>query len=486
MLFNSIGFLLFFSIVIPLYFFIPYKYRWILLLVSSYFFYMAWKPQFIILILITTTVSYLASILIEKYDRKAIKKLLLVLSLTVNLGLLIYFKYFNLFIESLNEIAGTNFNILKIILPMGISFYTFQTISYTIDVYWGKLKAEKHFGYFALYVTYFPQLVAGPIERADRLLPQLKQKHDFDYTRTVDGLQRMAWGFFKKIVIADNIAILVNKVFSAPANYNGFVLLIATVLFAIQIYTDFSGYCDIAIGASNIMGIDLMENFKRPYMAGSLKDFWKRWHISLSTWFRDYVYKPLGGSRISLARTYVNVMAVFLISGLWHGASWHFVIWGGIHAVFQLLENVLAPFSNRVWRALKLEGSKVQSFFGWLVTMIIVMCAWIFFRANNAEEAVYILKTILHDCTTWNFPRELLSSLTMIRREILLNVRFCVIGCSVLMLIVNDIVEEYRQTNWFGIFEHARCARWLMRYIVVFSILLFGAFGQVEFIYFQF
>jgi D-alanyl-lipoteichoic acid acyltransferase DltB (MBOAT superfamily) len=278
---------------------------------------------------------------------------------------------------------------------MGISFYTFQTLSYTIDVYRKQRDPEYHFGYFALYVMFFPQLVAGPIERSDRLIPQLRKEQAFDYARMVEGLQRMVWGFFKKVVIADNLAIGVNHVYGNVESASGLTLLIATGFFAYQIYCDFSGYSDIAIGSAKILGIDLMENFKRPYYSTSIREFWSRWHISLSTWFRDYVYIPLGGSKKGPVRTYVNILLVFLISGLWHGASWMFIIWGGIHGLYSLYERTTEKYRVKAWRLIKLDGTRFQWFIQWSITMLVVLFSWVFFRADNIYDAYYIIQTIL-------------------------------------------------------------------------------------------
>jgi len=301
MLFNSLEFLIFLPIVIIVYYILPHKFRWVLLLAASYYFYMAWNPKYIVLIVISTLVDYFAAILMEKQKNKARRKVFLLISLFANLGLLFLFKYFNF----ANGTMGRIFNLfadkpypigsLSLLLPIGISFYTFQTLSYTIDVYRGTRKPERHFGYFALFVTFFPQLVAGPIERSDRLIPQLKIKHKLNYNSTVEALLRIAWGFFKKVVIADRIAVIVNSVYNDLGSFSSIHYIIATVGFAIQIYCDFSAYSDIAIGSAKILGINLMENFKMPYFSASISEFWSRWHISLSTWFKDYLYIPLGG-----------------------------------------------------------------------------------------------------------------------------------------------------------------------------------------------
>jgi D-alanyl-lipoteichoic acid acyltransferase DltB (MBOAT superfamily) len=338
MLFTSLEFLIFFPIVVALYFGCPYRYRWLLLLAANYYFYAAWKLEYIFLLLASTLISYITAILMVKPENQAKRTGLLVIGLIANLGILFAFKYFNFVNDSL-RIAFNQFNLIynvpmfQALLPVGISFYTFQSLGYTIDVYRGKLEPERHLGRFALFVSFFPQLLAGPIERASNMLPQFYEKFDFDEARVSSGLRLILWGLFKKIVIADRLGLYVNAVYNSPSDWEGWPVFLATYFFAFQIYCDFSGYSDIAIGAARVMGFNLMENFRRPYFAQSPSEFWRRWHISLSSWFRDYLYIPLGGSRVSVPRWYLNLMIVFLVSGLWHGAAWTFVIWGGLHGL---------------------------------------------------------------------------------------------------------------------------------------------------------
>lgn len=320
MLFNSLSFAVFLPIVFALYWILPHRFRWILLLVASYYFYMSWDFKYIVLILFTTVVSYSAARLIEGKSNKRYKKAVLLIAAILCLGVLFFFKYFTFVSQTISEVIGL-FSIkinpitLYLILPVGISFYTFQTLSYVIDVYRGDIEAEHHFGKYATFVSFFPQLVAGPIERSSNLLPQIKAEHKFDYELASYGLKQMAWGFFKKIVIADTISKYVGSVFDNPQNYKGFSLALAVGLFTIQIYCDFSGYSDIAIGTAKLMGIKLMTNFDSPYFSQSIKEFWSRWHISLSTWFRDYIYIPLGGNRVGKVRHCLNLLITFLISG---------------------------------------------------------------------------------------------------------------------------------------------------------------------------
>lgn len=334
MLFNSIDFLIFFPIVIGIYFFIPRKIRYMWLLIASYYFYMGWNPKYAILLAISTVITYLGSIFIE---RNNYKRTILVLCIILNLTILCFFKYSNFIFENLyDSLSLLGIEIIKrqfdIVLPVGISFYIFQALSYIIDVYRGDVKAEKNILKYALFVSFFPQLVAGPIERSSKLLLQVQKAAEiklFNYKRITQGLIMILWGYFLKIVIADRISIFVDHIYNSYYLYGSIELILATVGFAIQIYCDFSGYSTIAIGAAQVMGFELMENFNTPYFACSIREFWQKWHISLSSWFKDYVYIPLGGSRCSKVRGYVNVMLTMLLSGLWHGASWSYVIWGG-------------------------------------------------------------------------------------------------------------------------------------------------------------
>jgi alginate O-acetyltransferase complex protein AlgI len=401
MLFNSYEFLIFFPTIVALYFATPYKWRWLLLLGASYYFYMCWKPEYIVLIVISTLIDYGAARQISSTTAPAKRKMYLMFSLLSNLGLLFSFKYLNFFNESLRTV----FNQLNLfygvpafdlLLPVGISFYTFQTLSYTIDVYRGTIEPERHLGKFALYVTFFPQLVAGPIERSSNLLPQLQSlRYKFDAGRLTDGLRLMLWGFFKKVVIADRLAASVNLVYNNPGEYYGLQVVLATIFFAFQIFCDFSGYSDIAIGAAKIFGVNLMKNFDKPYSAQSISEFWKRWHISLSTWFKDYVYIPLGGNRTIKWRWYYNLFITFLISGLWHGANWTFVIWGALHGFYLLFAIISRPYKEALIgliglnkRPLALKALQI------IPTFALVNLGWLFFRANSLADAMLLLKNM--------------------------------------------------------------------------------------------
>ena len=403
MVFNSIGFLIYFPIVLFLYFALPKKLSWVVLLLASYYFYISWNVELIYLIVFTTVVSWGSSMLIERTQKQSIKKLFLVLTLVVCLGILFFYKYFNFLSDSVVDalkvfgIGADPFN-LDLILPVGISFYTFQTLSYVIDVYRGEVKTERNLFFYALYVVYFPQLVAGPIERPNNLIPQLHAHHRPTWENTRNGLRKMLIGFFKKVVVADLLATYVNAVYNDAANATGLGVVIATVLFAVQIYCDFAGYTDIAIGCAEIMGIKLMQNFDRPYIAQNIQEFWRRWHISLSTWFKDYIYFPLGGSRCSKWKNMRNIMIVFMVSGLWHGAAWTFVIWGALHGLYQVIGKLLKPLHAKALDALHIRRDlKGFVFLRQAITFVLVCFAWIFFRANSMGDAVLLIKKLFTD-----------------------------------------------------------------------------------------
>ena len=403
MVFNSVGFLIYYPIVLLLYFVLPKRLSWVMLLLASYYFYISWNVELIYLIVFTTLISWISAMLIERTNKKGVKKLFLVLTLLTSLGVLFFYKYFNFLSDSVTEalkafgIGADPFH-LDLILPVGISFYTFQTLSYVIDVYRGDVKTERNFFFYALYVSFFPQLVAGPIERPNNLIPQLHERHRPNWKNTRSGLRKMLIGFFKKVVVADLLAVYVNAVYNDAAGTTGLGVLIATVLFAFQIYCDFAGYTDIAIGCAEIMGIKLMQNFDRPYTAQSIKEFWRRWHISLSTWFKDYIYFPLGGSRCAKWKNMRNVMIVFLVSGLWHGAAWTFVIWGALHGLYQVIGALLKPLRDKALAALHVASdAKILCFLRKMTTFALVCFAWIFFRANSMSDALLLVKKLFTD-----------------------------------------------------------------------------------------
>lgn len=387
MLFNSFAFFLFFPIVTVIYFLLPHKFRWIHLLVSSCVFYMAFIPVYIFILFFTIIIDYIAGIVIENAEGRK-RKMFLVLSLVSNIGVLAVFKYYNFFIENLNALlTGMHIDnalpILQIALPIGLSFHTFQAMSYTIEVYRGHHKAERHFGIYALYVMFYPQLVAGPIERPQNLLYQFHQRKYFDYDSVVNGLKLMMWGLFKKVVIADRLAIITDPIFKAPRHHTHIDILVAAFFFSFQIFCDFSGYSDIAIGAARVMGFRLMKNFDRPYNAKSISEFWKRWHISLSTWFRDYLYISLGGNRVSVPRWYFNILVVFIISGFWHGANWTFIVWGALHGFYFIFAKVTFNARQKINNAIGITRVKwLYDFIQVFITFTLVMLAWIFFQGK--------------------------------------------------------------------------------------------------------
>jgi len=479
MLFNSVQFLIFLPLVICFYFALPYRFRWILLLLSSYYFYMCWKPEYIILILGSSIVDYFASLKIASTNNQSTKKAFLLFSILVNLGVLFFFKYFNFFNQSINDAFNT-FNVFyeipiyEILLPVGISFYTFQTMSYTIDVYRGVTSVEKNFGRFALFVTFWPQLVAGPIERSNNLISQLRVNHDFNYERAASGLRLIAWGFFKKIVIADRLSIYVNEVFNHPGQYEGWPVILAAIFFAYQIYCDFSGYSDIAIGSARIMGYNLMENFRNPYHSLSVKEFWQRWHISLSTWFRDYLYIPLGGNKVVKWRWYYNLFLTFLISGLWHGANWTFVAWGALHGIFLVFSYVIKSKSEGLNDKITL-----RKFFKWLLTFILVVIAWVFFRANTIQDAFVILKSMLM------IFRNNTIFISFTSDHLIIYETLISIGLIILLESI-QIAGRYSRIEDLLV-KKAFYLRWITYLVIVEVILWFGYYGSnAEFIYFQF
>lgn len=458
MLFNSLHFFCFFLAVTPVYFALAHQHRWKLLLLASCYFYMTFIPVYILILGFTIVVDYFAGLLIEQSSGKK-RKQFLVMSIVANIGLLAFFKYFNFLNDNLSFLLGdvgyqNQIPYLNILLPIGLSFHTFQAMSYTIEVYRGNQKAERHFGIYALYVMFYPQLVAGPIERPQNILPQLHEKKEFNYSDVVEGLKLILWGVFKKVVIADRLSIYVDTIYNNPADHGSITLITATVFFTFQIYCDFSGYSDIALGCARVMGFRLMVNFRRPYLAKSFSEFWSRWHISLSSWFRDYLYIPLGGNRVSIPKWYFNLFIVFIISGLWHGANWTFVIWGGMHGLFLIFSTQFKRLDH------------------WLITFPLIAFTWIFFRANNLEDAVLICKNILSAKRGGLF---------------LGNPSTFFYGVLwIFLLVFAEYVTEY-YPNKIKIFDNqVKAIRYAGYIMVVVLILLFGVFNASQFIYFQF
>lgn len=488
MVFNSIEFIVFLIIVLPIYFLINKKYKSIVLLVSSYYFYMAWKPEYIILIIISTIFNYFIAKLIDKNKDISIKKVYLLICIIFNLTLLFVFKYLNFMIESVNEIihifdSKYSINTVNLLLPMGISFFTFQALGYVIDVYKNEIEPENNLIKFSLYITFFPQLVAGPIEKASRLIPQFYEEHKFEYQNVVSGLKRMILGFFKKIVIADRLAVAVDTIYNNPQSYSGLPLILATFAFGVQIYCDFSGYSDIAIGVSKIMGFDIMENFKRPYFSKNISEFWHRWHISLSSWFREYVYIPLGGSRVKRSRIYFNILITFLISGLWHGASWTFVIWGALHGIYLILSRVLKPFRERISDIIKLNKyPRLQSTIRVITTNLLVMFAWIFFRANNLKDAIYIVNNLFVNLNDVFNIRYILNSLSNMG---LSNIEVISAILSIIILIIISFIQRDKSISKL-ISTQKLIVRYFIYSGIIMYMIIFSYVGNSQFIYFQF
>ncbi len=483
MLFNSLQFAVFLPVVFAIYWALPHKGRWPLLLAASYYFYMSWNVKYVVLIVFTTVISFFAALAMEKTDKRSRKKTILWMTLLACLGVLFVFKYFNFFAGSLTNLFGLvgirlHPVTLRLLLPVGISFYTFQTLSYVIDVYRGDIRAEHNFGVYATFVSFFPQLVAGPIERTRNLLPQIKAEHRFDYHQATYGLKLMAWGFFKKLVIADFIAAYADKVFDNVYSYRGFVLILAAFFFTIQIYCDFSAYSDIARGTAKLLGIELMENFKSPYFSASIREFWSRWHISLSTWFRDYVYIPLGGNRVGKLRHDLNLLLTFLVSGLWHGANWTFVIWGGIHGAAQIAE-------NRLGLRKKGETAPLLRMLRVLLVFVFSLCSWVFFRARNIREALYVFGHMFYGVDQ---PLTyLVKGLSAGKRLVTETDGSALIRFAFFLLVLaaydyaslkTDVIE------WIG--RRPALVRHGVYIALILSVLFFHAMGEVAFVYFQF
>lgn len=485
MLFNSLQFAAFFVAVTGSYFAIPHKYRWGLLLGASCLFYMAFVPYYILILGFIILVDYVAGRLIENATNGRQRRVYLLCSIVANVGILVFFKYFHFLsgnLAGLSQLLGWNYAeaTLAIILPIGLSFHTFQAMSYTIEVFRGRQKAERHLGIYALYVMFYPQLVAGPIERPQHMLHQFRQNQVFDYLRVTEGLKLMVWGLFKKVMIADRLAPIVDQVYRDPSNASGPGILLATVLFAFQIFSDFSGYSDIAVGAAKVMGFTLLRNFQRPYFATSIPEFWRHWHISLSTWFRDYLYIPLGGSKTGFWRWQFNIAIVFVLSGLWHGASWNFVIWGAIHAAYMIFANITTrlrvisfgaigpPRFPRITRPLQVAGT-----FG------LVCFAWIFFRAPTTSDALSVISQLP---SGWG---QLLSS-----GRLGMNLPYDELFVASIAVVVVEIVHllQIRGSVSTMLARQPALVRWTLYTAAIVAILIFGKIYDQpqQFIYFQF
>ena len=498
MLFNSIKFLIFLPIVLAIYHVMPKRLKPFWLLLASCFFYMCWNAKYIVLIFISIILTYIAGLCIEKIknkysDEKKKKrkmKLCLAICLLLNLSILFFFKYYDFALSSLTKVFNT-FNIqlnapkFDFMLPIGISFYTFQALGYIIDVYRNNVKAERNFIKYALFVSFFPQLVAGPIERSKNLLSQLDKREKLNYKNLREGFFIMVWGFFLKLVIADRISIFVTKIFDNYNEFSGLYLIIAVVLFGFQIYCDFNGYSTIAKGSAKMLNIELMDNFNAPYLSRSVGEFWRRWHISLSTWFKDYLYIPLGGNRKGKFRKYLNILIVFIVSGLWHGANWTFVIWGALNGVFQIIGDIFKNIRKRVNNFLRIKEDGIfHKIIQIIITFILINFTWIFFRANSFTDAINIIRGIF---TNLN-PAMLLNS--SIFNLGLSEASFRILMIGLIVLVVADILK-YKKINILAkILNLNYVLRCLILLVTIGFILVFGIYGSAydatQFIYFQF
>ena len=502
MIFNSLQFLIFFPLVTLLYFAFPQRVRWVWLLVTSYYFYMCWNPRYAVLIATSTVITFLSGLLIDRENREADekkrtrrKKLWVALSFLLNLAILFFFKYWGFFsgnIIALGGLFGVSIEMptFDVLLPVGISFYTFQALSYTMDVYRGEIYAERNLFKYALFVSFFPQLVAGPIERSKNLLIQVNQPHYFDPDRVRNGLLLMLWGFFQKVVIADRIAALVNQVYGHWNEVAGVSIVLATVLFAVQIYCDFGGYSDIAIGTAEVLGFSLMKNFNQPYLSKSCGEFWHRWHISLSSWFRDYLYIPLGGNRKGKGRKYFNNLVTFTVSGLWHGAQWSYVAWGGLNGLYQIVGDILKPARQGLISALHINReSRIWSAVRIVCTFCLIDLAWLFFRAPSFLTGVAMIHRAV---TCFSFESLFLTGADGSLGLYTLGLDaagFWLAVICILILAVADIIKEKHPIRPM-ITRLPLVPRWILYFVFLYAILIFGAYGPgfdaSAFIYFQF
>jgi alginate O-acetyltransferase complex protein AlgI len=495
MLFNSLQFLLFFPVVTILYFLLPHKFRWFHLLVASCIFYMAFIPVYILILFFTILVDYVAGLYIEKSEGKR-RKLFLIISIVANAGVLCIFKYYNFFIENFNglfhliHLSSANLPFLTIILPIGLSFHTFQAMSYTIEVYRGVQKPERHLGIYALYVMFYPQLLAGPIERPQNIMYQFREKFNFDYDKVTGGLRLMAWGLFKKVVIADRLGMLVDFIYKDPQSHNSRSLIIASAFFTLQIFCDFSGYTDIAIGAARVMGFTLMKNFDRPFSSRSIAEYWTRWHISLSTWFRDYLFYPLFHNSLSKdkgnakMKLYTSLFIVFLISGLWHGANWTFVVFGALHGFYIVFALITKKFRGKMERTAGLSKlPALSAFFDRIFVFVLVSLALIFFRAGSVKTAFNIISRIilgLPDMISKLLHNQSLSDNLGVSK-----------GTLALSLILIAFIELFSMMQGrINIVQYFKSKPFYFRWVVyvgcIFLIIFLGVFEKRQFIYFQF
>jgi alginate O-acetyltransferase complex protein AlgI len=476
MTFISIEFLLFFAIIIFTYYLIPHRLRWILLLVASYVFYAIFSIQFIPLLLTSTAFTYFTGIIIEKQETKKQKKKVMLVGISVLLFFLGWFKYFNFVNDSLRAMAkfmDWNYTIpyQEIVLPLAISFYTFQAVSYLVDIYYGKQKAERHYGYFSVFFAFFPQLVAGPIERAKKLLPQLKGEHSLNYENLNYGMKRIAWGFFKKTLIADRLAPIVSSVYDSP-NPTGSQIVLATILFSIQLFADFSACSDIAIGCARMLGINLTENFKQPHFAVSISDFWSRWHITLSTWLRDYIFFPLCKGKKKRSEIYLAIVITFLVSGIWHGAAWTFVLWGLIHGFYRVFGDATKSFRESIASFIHLDRSPVLH--KWVkiaITFLLVCFSRVFFRSDTVAQAFENAKLFL-TISSWS-PLGIVKAFEIFP---LLDLVIFIFFYIIVQLF--QYIERNNVSTWKFLSKHSIFTRFAFYIFLILSVLVFGVSGN--------
>lgn len=480
MAFQTFGYFTFLALMTAAYFLLPHRLRWVLLLGGSYYFYMCWNASYALLMLFSTVVTYACGLLVGRAQTARAKKGYVALSLCLNLSILFFFKYYGLFAGTLQSVLGGGARLpeLNVLLPVGISFYIFQALGYTVDVYRGHIQPVRHFGKYALFVSFFPQLVAGPIERSGNLIRQFDEVHRPDYAQMREGAVLILLGLVKKLVVSDRLAVLVDRVYGDAGAYGAPAIIVATVCFAFQIYCDFSGYSDIAVGSAKMLGFRLMKNFDRPYFSRSIGEFWRRWHISLSSWFRDYLYFPLGGSRVKTGRWVFNLMVVFLVSGLWHGASWTFVAWGALNGLYQVIGRFTKNARDGMYRRLRVDPEgNLRAVIATACTFALTVFAWMFFRADSFQQLSVLLSKLVYG---WEFAS-------------LLQLMYLVNGSECLMMAL--LTAGLVLAEWLGrrgdamqrFLQMKRPLRWLICLALLFLLILFGKYNESPaFIYFQF
>ena len=455
MIFNSIQFFVFLIITFIIYYIVKDKYKYIILLIASYYFYCSSNPKNIIVLLLVTLISYISGLIVDKSSGTKNKKRTIAITTILLVGLLLYFKYSCFIIQNINTILSENFSIENIVVPLGISFFTLQAISYPIDIYRKDVQVEKNILKYSLFISFFPQILSGPIGKAKEMLPQFSRKHLFNKKNIFNGIMIIIYGLFKKVVVADLMAIGINNVYGNLSEFKGIPLLITVIMYSLQIYFDFSSYSNIAYGCAKIFGYELNKNFNLPYFASSVKEFWSRWHMSLSTWFRDYLYFPLGGNRCKKYKCYLNILIVFLVSGLWHGAAWTYIVWGGIHAIYQILERMFnLKFNNKILNIIK--------------TFILITFAWIFFRSNTINDAIYVITNMFN--ISFAGIKEQILSIGLDKYDLI------VLFVSVISILVIEVLQYKKQI--YNKFKNLQLIpKLIICIILIFITVIFGSYG---------